>query len=367
MFDKSQKIQIQGKYYAVDELMVLCKEKISSSEVQQWEKDIYLFLQDWFSLSKSISVTTSGSTGSPKKISLQKRHMIASAKATIAFFNLKRDDSAWLCLPVKYIAGKMMIVRAIVGKMNLLYSEPSSVPGLPLGQKVSFVAMVPNQVFGLLNSQGGIQQMSYIKNLLIGGSGISDELERNLLLIPDINAWHTYGMTETITHIALRRISQDNKPGRFHPLPGIQIRTNPDDQLTINAPALGVTDLVTNDIARIHGDGSFVLIGRADNVVISGGVKLFPEVIEGKISNCISNCYFVGGVPDHKLGEKLILFIESNPDDKNSIDLLKKEIKQELQKFEMPKEIIHLMKFIRTKTGKIVRKQIINNYLSGSS
>ena len=363
MFDKLQNIQIQGKYYTVDELIVLCKKKISSPEVQSWEKEIFLFLYDWFSLSNSITVTTSGSTGPPKKISLQKKHMIESAKATLSFFNLESGDSAWLCLPVKYIAGKMMIVRSVVGGLNLLFSEPGSLPTLALSQKVDIAAMVPNQVFGLLNTEEGLQQLSYIKNLLIGGSGISEEMERRLLNIPYVNAWHSYGMTETITHIALRKISPENKPGLYYPLPGIHIRTNPDDQLIIDAPAIGVTGLVTNDIAGILDDGSFLIAGRTDNVVISGGVKLFPEVIERKISNCISDCYFVGGAPDEKLGEKLILFIESNPVDKNRVDLLKNEIIQKLQKFEVPKEIVHLEEFLRTKTGKIVRKEIIYNYL----
>ncbi|MBC8320003.1 MAG: AMP-binding protein [Bacteroidetes bacterium] len=361
MIGNPQYIQILGKYYTVDDLRILCKEKISNSQTQTWEREIYFFLQDWFSSSDCITAKTSGSTGSPKKISLRKEHMIASAVATLAFFDLKEDDNAWLCLPVNYIAGKMMIVRSIVGGLNLLYSEPASLP--TINEKITYAAMVPNQVYELLSTTKGIQQLLKIDKLLIGGSDISIELEKRLLNIPYINAWHTYGMTETITHIALRKLTADNKNTRYYPLPGINARKNCDNQLIIDAPDIGVKGLVTNDIINLYNDGSFLIVGRSDNVVVSGGVKLFPEIIERKIVNYISNNFFVGGVPDDKLGEKLTLFVESDSVDSYNIDVLKENLKNDLSKFEIPKEIIYLPKFFRTDTGKIKRKEIIKNYL----
>ncbi|HJN05744.1 MAG TPA: AMP-binding protein, partial [Bacteroidales bacterium] len=302
MFDSYPIVQIQGIYYKVDELKLLCKEKISNSQVQNWEKEIYLFLLELFSSSLTINVSTSGSSGFPKKIVLQKEHLIASAKATIKFFDLKKDDTIWLCLPVAYIAGKMMIVRSIVGGLNLLYCKPSSIPLYDKNTNVDFVAMVPNQIFEMLETEVGLRQLSKIKKLLIGGSELSNELEESLLERSSVNAWHSYGMTETITHIALCKLSSANKKGVFKLLPEISVRLNKNEQLIINAPSVGVFNLVTNDIAKINEDGSFLIIGRSDNVIISGGVSLFPEIIEQKIEKHIPSNFFIGGLPDEKLG-----------------------------------------------------------------
>jgi len=364
MFWMIDKIQIQYTHYNVDELMTLCNEKIIKSKVQPWEKEIYLFIQDWFSPADSIIVSTSGSTGSPKKIQLQKKYMVASAKTTLSFFNLSKNDAIWLCLPAKYIAGKMMIVRSIVGNLNLLYSEPNSLPSIQEGQKVAFAAMVPNQVFGLLNTMAGLQQLSKIENLLIGGAPISDKLEDMLLAIPDIVAWHSYGMTETITHIALRKISGDNRAIRYHTLKGINVRTNSNRQLLVDAPIIGVEELVTNDIVDLFDDGSFNVVGRADNVIVSGGVKLFPEVIEKKIRHLISHSFFIGSIPDEKLGELLILLIEGEVDDSYHADMLMNKFKKYLSKFEVPKEIVYLSEFTRTETGKIMRQETIHCFLN---
>lgn len=364
MFDRFQIVKIQGKCYTVDKLKLFCKEKIGNPQVQNWEKEIYLFLLELFSSSLSIVVSTSGSTGHPKKIDLQKKHMIASAKATISFFDLKKDDRIWLCLPVKYIAGKMMIVRAIVGGLNLLYSKPSSMPLYEKETNVDFAAMVPNQVYEMLNSTKGLRQLSKINKLLIGGSELSNELEERLLNISSVNAWHSYGMTETMTHIAMRKLSRSCKKGIFCLLPGISISINKNDQLIIDAPSIGIINLVTNDIANIFEDESFLIIGRVDTVIISGGVKLFPEIIEKKIKQHISGNFFVGGVPDEKLGEKLNLFVENSSGDNQSNKLLKKALAVGLKEFELPREIIYLPTFLRTETGKIKRRKIITKYLA---
>ncbi len=366
MFDKFQIIQIQGSCYTVNQLTDFCKEKINNPEVQEWEKEIYLFLQELFSSSSSIIVSTSGSTGRPKKMVLQKKHLIVSAEATLSYFHLKKDDNIWLCLPVKYIAGKMMIVRSIVGGLNLLYSKPDSLPIYKKEVDVDFAAMVPNQVFEMLSTVEGVSQLSRISKLLIGGSELSNYLEERLLNNYSVNAWHSYGMTETITHIALRKLTHARKNGGFRLLSGISVRINQDDQLIINAPSIGVIDLVTNDIAKIDADGSFLIIGRTDTVIISGGIKLFPEIIEDKIKRYIPDNFFLGGMPDEKLGEKLTLFVENCSVDYNLNDLLKEDLLEELMKFELPREIICLPAFSRTETGKIKRKEVIKKYLASN-
>lgn len=363
MFNNTQNIQINGEHYSIEEALKLCDEKTNSSNVEIWEKEIFKFIQDWFASSNVITVTTSGSTGTPKRINLKKQYMIASAKATLSFFNLKKGDSAWLCLPVKYIAGKMMIVRSIVGNLNLLYSEPSTKPIIENSQKIAFTAMVPNQVFELLNTQTGINQLHSISNLLIGGSGISDELENQITKIQSLTTWHSYGMTETITHIAIRKLTAKAKQNNYFPLPEIRVSTNTNGQLAIDAPAIGVNNLLTNDIAQILVDGSFIIIGRSDNVIVSGGVKLHPEIIEKKIKQYISENFFVGAIDDKKLGEKLILFIEGSVTKEVEEVQIKENLSRILSKFEMPKEIIFSKVFLRTDTGKLKRNTMINRYI----
>ncbi len=363
MYNNIKHIKLQGEIYTPDKLTLLCNQKIANSDIQAWEKEIYLFLKDWFSSSNTITVTTSGSTGTPKKIILQKTHMIASAKATLSFFKLLKDDNTWLCLPIKYIAGKMMIVRSLVGGLNINYSQPTASPMLDPNLKINFAAMVPNQVFTLLSVPKGIQQLQNIRNLLIGGAVTTPELENRLLKLTDVNIWHSYGMTETITHIAMRKVLSDAKINCFFPLSDVKVSTNQDSQLIIDAPAIGVVNLLTNDIAHVHDDGSFSIFGRVDNVVISGGIKLYPESIENEIRKYINYNFFVGGIPDSKLGVKLILFIESTPINKNSADMLKYTLKNNLSKFEIPKEIVYLKEFLITKTDKIRRNTMINKYI----
>jgi O-succinylbenzoic acid--CoA ligase len=170
-------------------------------------------------------------------------------------------------------------------------------------------------------------------------------------------------MTETVTHVAMRRISQGSNTNRYYPLNGIVVSTNNNSQLIIDAQEIGVRGLVTNDIANVFEDGSFIINGRIDNVIVSGGVKLFPELIERKIRKFIPGCFFIGSIPDEKLGEKLMLFIEGKKIDKNKTELILNELKKNLQKFEVPKEIVFLPDFLRTETGKIVRKKSVCNFL----
>jgi len=366
MINTNAKIRIHGKLYSQGELHKYCNKKLNNSKLEEWERGIFSFILVWFSESDTIAVQTSGSTSDPKIIYLQKKHMIASAKATLSFFKLKENDSIWLCLPVGYIAGKMMIVRAIVGNLNLIYSKPESNPTTHQNKNVDFAAMVPNQVFEMLASKKGILELQKINTLLIGGSSIPTNLETRLLKNGMNNVWHSYGMTETITHIALRRIKKESKFNFYKLLNNVSIKINSESQLIINAPSLGVKNLLTNDIAELSNDGSFSIIGRKDNVIISGGVKLFPELIEGKIDKLLSNDFFIGSIPDEKLGNKVVLFIETGTDKCDSIDLAKlnSDMKIHLKKYELPRKTVCLSKFLRTETNKLQRISMISKYVT---
>ncbi|NOX86439.1 MAG: AMP-binding protein [Chlorobi bacterium] len=356
---------IDGNSFDKDGLLSFCYGNIASPGTPGREREIWEFLLEWLSPDDHIEVQTSGSTGKPKKIRLQKKHMEASARLTLDFFNLKPHDTALLCLPVKYIAGKMMIVRALTGGLNLLLAPPSGVPDLGRFEKIAFSAMVPMQVSELLAKPDGRIQLEKIETLIIGGSFLDQSLEKKLKTMEN-SIWQTYGMTETISHIALRKLNGPEASVWYSPLQGVELKKDDRGCLAITAPHIGVQDLVTNDLVEFNEDGSFKILGRTDNVVISGGVKIFPEEIEKKAEALIPYPFFFSGLPDEKLGEKLILFICRDILTQSEKQNLKTSLSGILARYEMPKEIINLQTFEYNRQGKLLRKQTVDNFLNKS-
>lgn len=305
-------------------------------------KDLGFFLKQWFNQDSFIIVKTSGTTGKSKEIKIEKLAMINSALATGAFFEIYENTIALCCLPVKYIAGKMMLVRAMVLGWKIDVVESSSSPFKDISKVYDFVAMVPLQV------ENSINQLDKIKTLLIGGAPLNQQLTTKLIEI-NYNAYESYSMTETVTHVALRKVGDKG----FKVLPNVKIKTDNRDCLVIYAPQLNPEELITNDIVDLISDTEFVWKGRFDNVVNSGGIKLFPEQIESKLISKIQRRFFVAGIPDDVLNEKLVLFIEGGE------FKLDASIFEELDKYERPKEIIFVKKFFETETGKIKRKEIV--------
>jgi O-succinylbenzoic acid--CoA ligase len=262
--------------------------KYSSSNVgtfdaiHLWQKDLQSFLYAWFSDGSNITLQTSGSTGEPKMISVSKQAMVESAKRTLAFFNLKPNQSALLCLPVFFIAGKMMVVRALVGQLNLIAIAPSASPLKDLNETVDFAAFTPLQMMNELKQLNN-SKLNLLRKVIIGGGAVGDELEVMLKHQP-FEAYETYGMTETLTHVALRRINGPNPQKYFHPLNNVKLSC--DERGCLMSDVSGVTDglIVTNDFAEIQPDGSFCITGRIDNVINSGGLKIQPEKIEALIA-----------------------------------------------------------------------------------
>ncbi|RLD90680.1 MAG: O-succinylbenzoic acid--CoA ligase [Bacteroidetes bacterium] len=316
-----------------------------------WKKEIFYFIIDWLSESKTIKVTTSGSTGKPKTLLLYKEYVKRSAEATNLFFDLKKGDKALLCLPVKYIAGKLMIVRALEGKYNLFCVEPSLTP-LFDETFINFSAMTPAQVSSLLSEEQGRLLLDKIDKLIIGGDRIPTPLEKKLQTI-NTKVWHTYGMTETITHIALRKVNGYEASSWFIPMEHVSL-SRQNRQMVIDAPAIGVHQMLTNDVVELNQDGSFIVLGRKDNVVISGGIKLFPEAIENKLEEVCKKPFYFLGVSDNVLGCKLVMYVES--DEPIDVDGLKKTISMLLDKYEMPKDIIVKKHFKKTISNKIIRE-----------
>jgi o-succinylbenzoate---CoA ligase len=327
--------------------------RLSNSSVPDWEKELYLFLNEWFSDSDFVLVLTSGSTGEPKPIELPKSVMLKSAGRTIQYFGLEKNDRLLLGLPCRYIAGKMMVVRAIVGQMNLIAVDPTTDFDFLGQEKFDFGATVPNQVFKLLEQPSGIEKLQNIRNLLIGGSAISGELDRRISTLSN-RIVLTYGMTETASHIAIRELSGNRRSDFYHCLPGISVSLSETGCLQIHLTEFA-GPLHTNDLAELQSDTSFRILGRADSVIISGGIKYSPEALEKKLEPFIGERFAISSVPDEKMGEKLALVIEGKPYETN---LLIQKIDSFLTAFERPKVICFLEHFPTTVSGKIRRKEL---------
>ncbi|WP_341221310.1 AMP-binding protein [Polaribacter atrinae] len=328
--------------------------------------EIHQFLKNWFSDDPYIIVKTSGSTGVPKDIKLQKSKMINSALATGAFFDLKENTTALLCLPTEYIAGKMMLIRALTLGWQLDVVAPTSFPLRGIKKTFDFSAMVPLQLENSLNS------LNQIKKLIVGGGVVSRQLE-NKILNTTCTVFATYGMTETITHIAVKRLNNFSsiernmsmkslQKGFYETLPSVEIYKDDRNCLVINALEVSNEVIFTNDIVNLVSETQFEWLGRFDNVINSGGIKLHPEKIEEKLSEIISKRFFVAGIPDSTLGEKLVLIIEDSYTSNEVEVSFKLKINQlkALTKFEIPKEIYFVTKFIETETNKIQRNKTLD-------
>lgn len=309
---------------------------------EAYEKELGDFILQWFDENDFVTLTTSGTTGTPKNIKLEKQAMVHSALATGEFFRLKPGDSALLCLPTRYIAGKMMFVRAVVLGLELDYINPSKEPLNNTDKVYDFVAMVPMQV------QNSITQIEQCKKLIIGGAKLDDGI-KELLKDMLVEVYETYGMTETITHIAAKRIEERY----FTALPHANISKDERGCLIIEAPLVANGLIITNDLIEMANDIQFEWIGRVDNVINSGGVKLIPEKIEQKLSEYIPYRFFVIGKEDQDLGQKLVLVIEQE-----SYTLLPEAL-DSLEKYERPKEVLFVKHFKETPTGKILRRETI--------
>jgi len=333
----------------------------------KYSDKIYHFLQDWFSDKEYITVSTSGSTGKPKEIRLEKRQLQNSAIATGIFFKLKEKTSALLCLPTTYIAGKMMLVRAITLGWHLDAVAADSNPLKEPFTTYDFAAMIPLQV------EKSIEKLYQIKKLIIGGGAVSSNLQEKLQDI-STEVFATFGMTETITHIAVKKLnnssflqgSMTNKSLQkefYKILPNTIIYKDERNCLVIQNKMISDSIIFTNDVVALISDTQFEWLGRFDNVINSGGIKLHPEKIEAELSKIIKQRFFVSGIKDEKLGEKLVLLIESAGDKSIKLqDELIGEMKNSklFSKFEIPKEIYFVDRFVETSTKKIQRRKTLD-------
>jgi O-succinylbenzoic acid--CoA ligase len=332
-------------------LVALCQDEIKTS-TEQWQLDIYTFILEWLDENKQVKAKTSGSTGSPKDIRLEKAKMIESAKMTGEFFKFKKEDKALLCLSPRFIAGKMMIVRAIIWQMNLICVKPDGHPLNEPNSIIDFAAMIPLQVSNNIHNKSQIEK---IKTILIGGGVVDKNLEDKLGNI-NCDFFSSFGMTETLSHVAIKTLNGPNKSNTYKALNGITFTLDDRNCLKIKAQKLINKEIVTNDIVNLISSTEFEWLGRFDHVINSGGIKLFPEQIEEKLSSYINQAFFLIGIPDEYLGEKMILLIESNDHSEEQKKKILAKIEPYLENFQSPRDIFTISKFKRTSTGKIQRK-----------
>ena len=313
------------------------------------------FLAQWNDTSDVIEVHTSGSTGKPKRLLVEKRRMVNSARITCDFLGLKEGDSALLCMPLDYIAGKMVVVRSLVSHLHLISVTPSSHPLKDVTQPIDFAAMVPLQVYSSLQEPAERERLMSIRHLIIGGGAIDDSLESQLQQFPNA-VWSTYGMTETLSHIALRRISGENSSLWYSPLDGVDVSLSSDSCLEIFAPKVNPEKLHTNDIAELRtlpdGSKEFRILGRKDNVIDSGGIKIQAEEVERLLRPHLSCGFMITKVSDARLGEAVTILIESD-----DAYLALSICKHVLPKHWVPRHVLPISHIPLTETGKPARAE----------
>jgi O-succinylbenzoic acid--CoA ligase len=332
------------------------------------ERAALAFCQRWLDGATEFVVHTSGSTGAPKPILLRREQMQASAAATGQALGLEADMRALVCLPVRYIAGQMMLVRGLVLGLAMTLVEPASNPlaGLPAGAVFDFTAMVPLQLQTLLDGPPDyFERLTRMQAILVGGAPVSARLEWRLQAL-SASVYHTYGMTETATHVALRRLNGPEATPYFNPLPGVEIEVDERSCLRVKGPMTLDRWLQTNDLVELAPRGqppaAFRWLGRWDNVINTGGVKVQVETVEAAVEQAWLELglderrFFVAGVPDERLGEAVTLLIEGAPLASASRDQLFTTLDQRLDRFALPRCIVYLGEFAETSTGKVDRR-----------
>ena len=307
------------------------------------------FLDEWNNPKDTVEVQTSGSTGVPKCIRVEKQRMLNSARITCDFLGLKAGDTALLCMPLDYIAGKMVVVRSIERQLRLTTVEASGHPLKNITNSFDFAAMVPMQVYNSLQVVEEREKLRTIKHLIIGGGPIDNDLQQQLSSFPN-NVWSTYGMTETLSHIALRRLNGENASLWYTPFSTVSISLNANGCLVIEAPLVHEGRLETHDRAEIR-DGKFRILGRLDNVINSGGIKIQAEEVEEMLRPHIKMPYLISKCRDEKFGEVVVLLTEC-PD----LSLVKEICCNVLPKFWQPKHYLYTSHIPLTGTGKPARK-----------
>jgi len=321
-------------------------------------------IRDWLSGQSEFSFQTSGSTGTPKLCSFSREQIIASAERTLDFFQLNQGNTVLCCLNTEFVAGFMMIIRALVGKLNLVVTDPAADLWKDLEYAIDFAAVTPMQIeSGMRNYP---EKISKIGTLLIGGAAIHPLLDKQLEALPG-RVYHSYAMTETLTHVALREVVGPSRSDTYTALPGVTFSVNENACLVLHNALPGIGVLETNDVVTLVSDTAFRWIGRRDNIINSGGIKFQVERVEKDIANILTtrgfqSLFCLVAAPDTALTHKMIMLMESHENTMKQNEILNL-LKAELPKYHYPREILFVQEILLTKTGKIDRKRNAEMYI----
>lgn len=345
---EKQSLLLEGRRYAIDNLHLL-KAAIGSDENSPLSA-VYEFLLRWFDESSFITVHTSGSTGAPKELIVSKEKMMQSARLTCEFLDLREGENALLCMDLRYIGAMMVVVRSLVAGLNLIVRAASSHPLSDVEDSLRFAAMVPLQVYNTFQIPEEKDKLQRTKILIIGGGAINAMLETKIQALPGA-VYSTYGMTETLSHIALRRLNGPSASSHYRPFSSVRLSLSTENELIIEAPLVCDDVLTTNDMAHIYPDGSFKILGRKDNVINSGGVKVQAEEIEKILHPFISTPFVITSVPDERLGQAITLLIECQTEPPQ----VKEQTQRVLPRYHRPLYIRRVDEIPLTENGKIDR------------
>ena len=346
-----RRFKLERFHYNREDLMEVAYSFVK--EGYPYQQELGLFLLDWLDDKDYIKVKTSGSTGRPKTLKIKKQAMVNSAITTGDFFDLTPGKKVLNCLPSNFIAGKMMMVRAIILGLEVDMVVPSALPRIDYEKDYDFCAFTPMQL------KNFAKYIKSIKTVIVGGGRVSTHI-KELIKDKKPQVYETYGMTETVSHIAVKKLNNftgDASDNYFTTLPNITISKDDRGCLVIDAPKLSKSQIVTNDLVEIYSENKFEWIGRIDNVINTGGVKVFPEKIEEKLQSKMPEQFFIHGIEDDTLGYKVVMVIEGK---ERTLD---KDLFKNLEKFEVPKEVIFVRKFKETASGKIHRSKTISSIL----
>lgn len=330
-------------------------EKQIKTEGELFWRDTELFIADWLSIKSQFEIKTSGTTGVPRTLVFSRESLRRSAEITNQTFGLDQSTHYLMCLPVHFVAGKMMLVRAFESQARVTIVEPSSNPIKSLDHAIDFAAFTPHQLYEIVDQNP--EKLNLIKTAIIGGSEIPVDLREKIKHF-STRFFESFGMSETLTHLAIRPLNGSDQSSYFTVLEGFDISTTSEGCLRVKADHLGDKTWETNDVIEQVGPHRFRWLGRLDHVINSGGIKLYPERIEQKIQLLFKRPFAIVKQTDTKLGEIPVLFIESSPFSSNVEKQLLKEIYNRLLKYERPKKIVYLSTFPRNKNGKLIRHKL---------
>ncbi len=342
--------RIDGRSFNREELLDHCREIVQDPATAAWYRNLFAFIHSFLDTGAgSILQRSSGTTGDPKEFVLQREVMVASARRTLDHFNLGTGERVLLCLPVDYIAGKMMVVRALAGGLDLVPREPSGRPLEGRGGEFSFAAMVPLQLHESLKAG---DDLSAIQTLLVGGGDLHASLRTQLSGMDQPKIYESFGMTETYTHFALKRINGPSPDHGFLLLEGVNARTDGRGCLVVEVPGVTGGEVVTSDLVELDGqEGSFRWLGRYDNLISTGGIKVVPEILEERIGKLLQVECLVLPSPDKRLGQRLILVVEW-PEREAPTGSWTALLRKELAPHEVPKQVFAVREIPRNASFK---------------